>query len=340
MSRVVYDFLSNRECIVQIENSRSTAGKVKLGCVQGSVLGPKLFSIYTSDIADKLTKNAEITSYADDSYVVVSAKRGEAESLVKETEECIEKHSQYLRMLGMVVNQHKTEVMWMNNNKATSLKCGDETITTLPGIGVLGMHMDNQMNWSEHVSKTINKLNRLSSGLKFMRRRLTEDQFLKVITSQYYGLCYYGCQVWLGDHTRRMDLKKLDSAHYRMLRIIKQDYRRKIGRHELDQIGRARPSLWSKYSTANLVIKVLRDKEPRRIFDHVSQTLYYKRRQEGVLHFFDASTNKGGYQKIGNRLRETFESLSTTFNLRESNDALRLKLKECLGLMKEKKPQT
>ena len=117
--------------------------------------------------------------------------------------------------------------------------------------------MSKVMTWYEHISKTLNKLNRLTSGLKFMRKTLTEDKFMKVITSQYYGLCYYGSQVWLGSHTRRMDLKKLDSMHYRILRIVKQDYKRNIGRMDLDLIGRARPALWSKYFTVNLTIKIL-----------------------------------------------------------------------------------
>ncbi len=66
-----------------------------LGCVQGSALGPKLFNLYTRRIPEHLTSSAHITTYADDSYVVVS-KPGNLEELVRETEECLEKHSEYL----------------------------------------------------------------------------------------------------------------------------------------------------------------------------------------------------------------------------------------------------
>ncbi len=46
-------------------------------------------------------------------------------------------------------------------------------------------------------------------------------------------------------------------------------------------------------------------------------------------------------QCIGNRLKEVFDSISTPFNLRESNDAIRIKLKRSLGFpnLRSKNPQ-
>ena len=172
---------------------------------------------------------------------------------------------------------------------------------------ILGIHLDNRLTWSSHISKTMNKLGRLTSGLKFIRNRLSKSQFLKVLTSQYYGMCYYGGQVWLGSHTRKMDLKKIDSLHFRLLRIVKRDYKRTMRREELDKIGRARPTTWSKYATSSTVVKVLRDQQPSRLFKHLSKTLYYTRREENRIKFFDASMNKGGYQAIGNRLTDPLQ---------------------------------
>ena len=155
---------------------------------------------------------------------------------------------------------------------------------------------------SSHISKTINKMGRLTNGLKFLRKRLGEKQFLKVLTSQYYGTCYYACQSWLGAHTRK-DIRKLDSMHYRLLRIAKQDYKRKIGRAKLDEAGRARPTKWGKYATASTVIKILRDAEPRRLQVHIMKTLYYEQRNINRIKFYNASPNCSGFQAIGNRIR-------------------------------------
>jgi len=67
---VVMDFLSDRKIIVEVEGYRSAQRIVKLGSVQVSVLGPKLFNIYMKDVTNH-TSGHRIIFYADDSYVVI-----------------------------------------------------------------------------------------------------------------------------------------------------------------------------------------------------------------------------------------------------------------------------
>ena len=59
---VLMDFLSNRTCITEVNNVKTSLKEVPLGCVQGSVLGPKLFNVYTSKIPSLLGQNARIVS--------------------------------------------------------------------------------------------------------------------------------------------------------------------------------------------------------------------------------------------------------------------------------------
>ncbi len=325
---VINDFLGNRKCKVEIDGTTSEPFDVELGCVQGSVLGPKLFNLYTRKIPDKLTANADMVTYADDSYVVISCEDGQ--ELETETSQCLEQHCEYLRQLGMVVNRSKTEAILLSrrNPRSMTLNCGNEKIETMSAIKVLGITMDNKLTWSDHISKTLNKMNQLNGALRFLRRRLNERQFTNVLTSQYYGMCYYGCQAWLGRHTRHMDLKKLNSMHYRLLQIIKRDWKQKIKREDLDKIGRARPTTWAKYATASFTVKILRDTLPRRLHDHLRGTLYYERRQDGVLKFYDNSKSKVGAQAIGNRLGYIFSEIKTPIRLNESDDQLRLTLKK------------
>jgi len=103
----------------------------------------------------------------------------------------------------------------------------------------------------------MSKMTSLTPGLKFLRRRLGQDKFIKATTSQYYGLVYYGSQVWLGQHTPVSQLRRLNSLHYKLLRIAVQDWKRKSSRSDLDEIGRVRPSQWYKYATGSLIIKIM-----------------------------------------------------------------------------------
>lgn len=60
-------------------------------------------------------------------------------------------------------------------------------------IKVLGIKFDAKLSWDQHVANLTKKSNSMHSGLKTIRPKLTENQFLKIITSQYYGV--NGCVV-------------------------------------------------------------------------------------------------------------------------------------------------
>ena len=142
------------------------------------------------------------------------------------------------------------------------------------------------------------------------------------MTSQYYG-----CQAWLGRHTRHMDLRKLNGMHYRLLRIVKMDWKQKIKRHVLDEIGRARPTTWAKYATSSTVIESLRDGIPKRLSEHLKRTLYHERRKENIPKFYSKARNKYGSQALGNCLCHLFNEMKAPIYFTETDDKLRIKLK-------------
>ena len=47
--------------------------------------------------------------------------------------------------------------------------------------------------------------------------------------------------------------------------------------------------------------------------------------------FFDNSKNKAGFQCIGNRLKDIFKEIILPYDLTESNDVIRVRLKKYLG---------
>lgn len=70
--RPILDFLTNREFVVDINKVKSTYKQITIGCVQGSVLGPCLFSLYCRDHEKVIrANNADLITYAYDTYVVV-----------------------------------------------------------------------------------------------------------------------------------------------------------------------------------------------------------------------------------------------------------------------------
>lgn len=72
LSNMLMDFLHQRRIYVEVDEQKSQEVDMPIGCVQGSILGPRLFTLYLSNLQEKL--NYPVISYADDSYVVVRAK--------------------------------------------------------------------------------------------------------------------------------------------------------------------------------------------------------------------------------------------------------------------------
>jgi len=46
LAHAIQDVLTNRKIYVDIDGIRSDTKDMKIGCVQGSILGPRLFTLY------------------------------------------------------------------------------------------------------------------------------------------------------------------------------------------------------------------------------------------------------------------------------------------------------
>ena len=68
--KIIEEWLTNRKAYVEVEQSSSSFFPIQCGTVQGSVLGPVLFSLFISPIYEL----EDMISYADDSYIISGEK--------------------------------------------------------------------------------------------------------------------------------------------------------------------------------------------------------------------------------------------------------------------------
>jgi len=119
--RVLVDFLTNRSAYVAVGESQSAAFSLEVGCAQGSTLGPKIFNIYVSELISKELEGSKIVSYADDSYVIVSAETRDL--MISKLSSLMKTHLEWLKSIGMHSNVAKTEAMIMLDETPVSLGC-------------------------------------------------------------------------------------------------------------------------------------------------------------------------------------------------------------------------
>jgi hypothetical protein len=99
----------------------------------------------------------------------------------------------------------------------------------------LGIHIEGNLSWDAQAESAINKSKKLLSAFRFLRKYLTEKQFLKAASANYYGSVFYGGIVWF--HSLKQKYKnKLTSIHFRLLRTAKRDFLLKLKRTELTEL--------------------------------------------------------------------------------------------------------
>jgi len=324
------DFLTNRKFMVQLNDCYSQLRCLDRGCVQGSILGPKLFSLYTSKLKSVIeTDEISLVSYADDSYVLVVPK--EIENVKALAESTIQKHVSFLRSIGMIVNETKTEIMWIGTTPLLdNLSIGNNIVPFTKSMKALGIYVQGDLCWDAQAEHSISKSKKLLSAFRFLRKYLTEKQFLKAASANYYGSVYYAASVWF-HNLKQSQKKKLTAVHFRMLRTAKRDFKMALSRTELTQLcERATPEQWAKFVTASRVIKTIRDQQPAYIFEKLTMNYFEEPRYPGNGCFFDFSRTRKGFQSIQNRLL-FMRAIDLDWNNESSvisNDRIRIEMKK------------
>ncbi len=325
---ITMDFLSGRNFQVKVGDVLSSSRDLFVGCVQGSILGPKLFNIYCKDVAKALPTDARIIIYADDSYVVNVDSDFEVQQ--KKTSQCIETHTKMLRSIGMVVNSNKTELIFLSrikDDKVMKIELEGSSIISKPFLKALGTIISNDLTWSRHINYVIRKSNHTIKRIRFLSKWLDKKNLLHLVTSQYFPVVFYSSSIWAGclDYS---SIKRLNSAHYRAIRAALRirDIRSK-SRKELDELSsRATLTQWLNYSLASTVIQLYNFSDFNAA-DKLRESAYINDRMPMKVRFFDTSKLKIGQQSLQNCIGHLFSKMSFDWITPLSNDALRVKLK-------------
>ena len=101
----ISSYLSDRTQITKFDNMESDKEKVLSGVPQGSILGPILFIIFTSDLSKEVA-DCWFAAYADDAVLLVSAKT--PKQLKTKIETSIKAVQDWYTKNGLLINSDKT----------------------------------------------------------------------------------------------------------------------------------------------------------------------------------------------------------------------------------------
>jgi hypothetical protein len=154
-------FLSNRFQTVVASNSKSQPVLLEFGVPQGSVLGPLIYSLYTTPLHSIISKYPGIRChfYADDTQIYISFSPEHASSAMSIIESCIKDVFSWLVANKLSANPNKTEYLLFNsknlNPQVININLDSSIISPSYSAKNLGVLFQSDMSLDNHISSII-----------------------------------------------------------------------------------------------------------------------------------------------------------------------------------------
>ena len=171
------------------------------GVVQGSVLGPALFLIFTNDLASHIT-HGKLVMYADDAQFLDSEAPNDLRRLETRIESTLATALNWFTKNSLKINPTKTELLLFKTRKRRTREItvhfGDHTLVTAKKAKVLGLVLDPALTWEHHVTLTVQRCNRILIGLYKLRSKIPRELRVILVEVLVFPLIRYCACVWGG----------------------------------------------------------------------------------------------------------------------------------------------
>ena len=216
---IVLDYLSDRWQRTKVNNSFSDWSELLCGVPQGSVLGPLLFNIYLNDIFYILVKT-HTCNFADDT--TLSACDTNIEDLLHNLADDTLSAILWFDANFMKLNEDKCHFLTQGSTEVLFAKVGNEMIWESSTEKLLGITVDNKLNFDQHLTNVCKKasckvsaLAKIARFLPYHKRSLLLKTFIESQFS-YCPLIWMFCSAKIN--------KKINHIHERALRLVHIDY--------------------------------------------------------------------------------------------------------------------
>ena len=221
--RLIYSYLNSRKQCVKKNNTYSDYNEIISGVPQGSILGPVFFNLSINDLFFFIEK-VSMHNFADDNTL---SAWGETVSKLIDTLELESNIAiDWLTKNEMIINPDKFQAIILDKKKSNltniPLAADNQTIKSVPSVELLGIHLDDKLNFNLHISNicrpAVNHLNaliRLKNYLSFNAKRV-------LINSYIISNINYCPLVWMFSTAK--SLSKIESLQKRALRFLYNDY--------------------------------------------------------------------------------------------------------------------
>lgn len=199
------NYLDNRTQRVKIENNCSTVCSLRVGVPQGSILGPLLFSIYTSNFCNKLV-HCTSHMYADDTQLYLSFENNKFVEAAMKINSDLNIIEQVSKEHFLFLNPVKSKLILFGNKLTVAriaenftVKVNDTNIPIVHTSCNLGLNFDNSFRFTSQITKYIQK-SYLALKLLYPHRNYLSEKIKTLLCESlvlsnfsYCAPVYYPC---------------------------------------------------------------------------------------------------------------------------------------------------
>ena len=230
----IASYLTNRTQRVKIDDMESHPVTLKRGVPQGSVLGPILYTLFTSPLGNLSRLRSSTRSYsidyhgyADDTQSYHSFSPmipGDEQLCLEELESCIQNVQIWMRTNLLKLNDEKTEFLIIGTPqqlakvRTTSLKIGTDQIQCSESACSLGYFFDSTMKSCSHTNKLSSMLYMIIRRISKIRHTIDLDTAKTLMQALVTTKLYYCNSLMMG--TPGYNISKLQHIQNAAARVV------------------------------------------------------------------------------------------------------------------------
>ena len=251
-------FLVGRTQKVKIGASYSSADTLDFGVAQGSILGPKLFNIYTRSFPGTIQSIAySVEGYADDHQISKQfSPMFQVDTLGKNLNQCFQEISLWMNKHFLKLNSSKTKILVIappsvkNDIIINGTFIDNKCIRFVDCAKNLGVLLDSELSFNDQINKVVSSCYRTIRLLYRIKAFLNRIQLKTLVSSLVLSRLDYCNILYYGIYQRNM--KKLQRVQNSAARLVY-----KINRFDRKPIGHLIRELhWLKINE-RIVFKIL-----------------------------------------------------------------------------------
>jgi hypothetical protein len=217
--RILKSYLSDREFRTRVNEEVSRTFPIQSGVPQGSVLGPILYVLFTTDLPT--TDFTTTGTFADDTAILAS--HDDPKTASQRLQDHLDQLAIWLKKWRIRINETKSlhVTFTMRKGQCPAVHINNTEIPQSSTVRYLGLHLDSRLTWKQHIAKKRRQIDQKVKDLHWIIGSNTNtslDSKVLIYKTIIRPIWTYGIELW--GCASKSNIAIMQRRQSRILRMI------------------------------------------------------------------------------------------------------------------------